>query len=778
MPEPPTTGRLGAGPDGAAEAGKESTLEAKRSWSWIVLAALLAGFRLAGAEPGDVEALLKGVTEIVAPGALVGPVAVFGDKAFVVMTGRSGRHRLPILAAARWGKGRIVLAGHESIFGSTQRPDQRQLVLNIAAWLAGDRPRPVRVLIVDHRQVAPVLKEAGFEVAVVGIGQLAELLAKADVLFISGNHFTPADRAGLREKVAAFIEGGGGYADGIPGWGWKQLHPNLSLADDHGGNRLTARMGLAFADGSVEGTGKEGFLADRIGLDLAHAVCALAALEQQAAGGGKLSKDDLAQVGATLTNACGAVPSGDALLLPKLRALIEKQGAAAVPMPKHPLGLDNPVGRIACVLQNAEMRRAPVEKLAAHPAAAGFPGAVPPEAKRIEKAVTIDTAVPDWASTGLYAAPGEAIEVTLPPQAAAAGLGLRIGAHTDAIWGHDRWSRFPEISYAAPLAAPATRFGNPFGGIVYVTVPRGCKLGRIEVRVKGAVEMPYFVQGETPLHQWRTTIRHRAAPFAELATRKIILTIPASVVRNLDDPEALMWVWDAGLDAIADLAAIPRERERPERLCADQQISAGYMHSGYPIMTHLDVAATLADRDNIVKGGASTSWGFWHELGHNHQSPHWTFAGTGETTVNLFSLYCCERVSNEPVAKNSWLNPPQRNKAVARYFADGAKFSDWCRDPGLSLMFYAQLQQAFGWGAFRRVFAGYRAARGGELPRSDDEKRDQFLVRFSREVGRDLGPFFAAWGIPTSEAARKSLAGLPVWLPPDFKNGIPFTLDP
>lgn len=745
---------------------------------WVLLGALALGPRPAGAEPADVEALLKEVGEAVAPGAVVGPVAVFGDQAFPVLTGRSGRHRLPILAAARWGKGRLVLAGHEGLFGSTQRPGQRQLIINVATWLAGDRPKPVRVLAVDHRQVAPVLKEAGFEVATIGPGQLADALPKAHVLFVSGNQFTAPDRAALREAVAAFIEGGGGYADGIPGWGWKQLNPRLSLAEDHGGNRITARAGLAFADGTVERTGKEGFLADQGGLELTHATRALAALEQQAAGGAKLSKDDLAQVGATLTSACGAVPSGDALLLPRLRALIEKQGAAAVPSPKQPLGLDNPVGRIACVLQNAEMRRAPVEKLAAHPAAAGFPGPVPPEAKRIEKTVAIDTAVLDWASTGLYAAPGEAIEVALPPDAANAGLGLRIGAHTDHIWHHDRWSRFPEISYATALTAPTGRFGSPFGGIIYITVPRGCKLGRIEVRISGAVEMPFFVQGQTPLHLWRTAIRHHLAPFAELATRKIVLTIPSAAVRSLDDPEALMWVWDAALDAIADLAAIPRERERPERICTDQQISAGYMHSGYPVMTHLDVAPTMTDRDKMVKGGASTCWGFWHELGHNHQSPHWTFSGTGETTVNLFSLFCCERVSNEPVAKNSWLNPAQRNKAVAKYFAEGASFDAWCRDPGLSLMFYAQLQQAFGWGAFQRVFAGYRVARPAELPRNDGERRDQFLVRFSREAGRNLGPFFTAWGIPTSEAARNAVAALPLWLPPDFKGGIPFTLDP
>jgi len=732
----------------------------------------------AGADPADLEVLLKGVTEIVAPGCVVGPVAVFGDQAFPVVTGRNGNHRLPIIAAARYGKGRVVLAGHEGLYGSTDRPDQRQLIRNTATWLAGDRPPPIRVLVVDHRQVAPVLEEAGFQVTVAGIDRLADRLPDADVLFISGHHFTPPERAGLREAVARFIEGGGGYFDGIPGWGWLQLNPGLSLAEDHGGNKITARMGLVIADGMMEPTGREGWLADRSGLEWSHAGLALAALEKQASGERPLSREALAQVSHTLTHAAGAVPREDPWLRPKLQAWIEQQGPIAVPSPQQPLTLENPAGRIACVIQNVEMRRAPVEQLRAHPAAASFPGAVPPEAPRVEKVLSLDTSIPDWHSTGLYAAPGEAIEVTLPANAVAAGLGLRIGAHTDTLWHHERWERFPEISYATELRQITTRFGNPFGGIVYVTVPWNCPLGRIEVRIKGAVNMPFFVQGMTPLHLWRSVIRRYPAPWAELATRKIILTVPAAVVRDLDDPEALMWVWDTGLDAIADLAAIPRERARPERLCCDQQISAGYMHSGYPIMTFLDVSPTVVDQDKLVRGGASTSWGFWHELGHNHQAGHWTFGGTGETTCNLFSLFCCERVSHEPVIRNAWLNVPERNKRVQKYFADGSKFEEWCADPGLSLMFYAQLQQAFGWGAFQRLFAEYRAAPPEELPKSDDEKRDQFLVRLSRQVGVNLGPFFQAWGIPTSEPARRSLEDLPTWLPPDFQNGIPFTRDP
>jgi hypothetical protein len=45
------------------------------------------------------------------------------------------------------------------------------------------------------------------------------------------------------------------------------------------------------------------------------------------------------------------------------------------------------------------------------------------------------------------------------------------------------------------------------------------------------------------------------------------------------------------------------------------------------------------------------------------------------------------------------------------------------------------------------------------------EKHEQWMVRMSRATGRNLGPFFERWGVPTGEAARASIADLPEWMP-------------
>jgi hypothetical protein len=196
----------------------------------------------------------------------------------------------------------------------------------------------------------------------------------------------------------------------------------------------------------------------------------------------------------------------------------------------------------------------------------------------------------------------------------------------------------------------------------------------------------------------------------------------------------------------------------------DRQISAGYMHSGYPIMTFLDVAPRFVNLNRLRTKG---DWGMFHEMGHNHQQRDWTFSGTGEVTVNLFSLYvletCCPGAEKHGAVRSDRLE-----KRIRKYFASGAKFDRWKREPFTALCMYIQLRNAFGWDAYKKVFAEYRALPASERPKSDDEKRDQWLVRMSRTVGRDLGAFFQAWGVPTSEKARASIAALPPWMPKGF----------
>ena len=68
----------------------------------------------------------------------------------------------------------------------------------------------------------------------------------------------------------------------------------------------------------------------------------------------------------------------------------------------------------------------------------------------------------------------------------------------------------------------------------------------------------------------------------------------------------------------AELGARPLDVQ-PQRFVTDRQISLGYMHSGYPIMTHLDAAERFVDLERLSTKG---DWGMFHEMGHNLNLSH------------------------------------------------------------------------------------------------------------------------------------------------------------
>jgi hypothetical protein len=381
--------------------------------------------------------------------------------------------------------------------------------------------------------------------------------------------------------------------------------------------------------------------------------------------------------------------------------------------------------------------------------------------------------VPDWHSTGLYAAPGALITVTLPAEAVTKKLALRIGAHSDGLWHKDSWSRWPALSWMRTLDQATTTVANPFGGAVYVVVPRNAGRERVPVKIAGAVEAPLFVLGTTAAEQWKA-VRTAPGPWAELQARRVILTVPSTVVRELEDPTAVLRFWDEAIDAQDALAAWgAEEKRRPERFVCDRQISAGYMHSGYPIMAHMDVADDNVElkllKGNVLSPGG---WGQWHELGHNHQHGWWTPGNQGEVTVNLFSL----RVQQELYGckpEHVWggnLAPKKRHAAIAAFRADSGKGPhNW--DPATGLVFYWQLIDGHGWDVLHRVIASYKIDPPKPEPGNDAQKWDEWLKRYSREAKRDLGPFFKIWRMPVSEAVLDDAARQgPAWLHADLET--------
>lgn len=724
----------------------------------IAIAAVLsAAASTARAQPHPV---LEGVEAIAAPG-VPGPIFITGPDARALVAARAGPGaRAAAVAVSALGKGRVVALGHTGYLdpGNFDEADTGRLLENAMRW-AGGRTDPT-VLCIDNRPLADALTARGFASRPVATRELsARSLAGVHVVALTHAALTAEQRSLLQ----GFARDGGGLVVAGLGWGWHQLNPSRSLYE-HPGTLLLAPAGLGWADGTLEKGGKNRFGIEQLDLTLLNASAALDLLELTPRPAG-LPADAVPQAAASATLAARSVIPGDDIFLPRVEALIQRHSARLIPTPAAPFELRaRALDRFILAASLRRLEVAPADEVTAHPAAAAFPGTVPNDAPRIERTLAIDGDARGWQSTGLYAAPGEVISIDAPPSAK---LRVQIGSHTDRLWHKDAWHRVPEIVRSWPMNSLPCRIASPFGGLIYVLPDERGPSAAVQVTIRDAVAAPRYVHGITTIDQWKSEQRSLAGPWAELETSKLILTVPATAIRTLDDPVALMNFWDRVLDADADLATIPRERRRPERIVADVQISAGYMHSGYPIMTHLDAAAAMTTLKDLQTG--KSAWGLFHELGHNHQSGDWTFDGTVEVTCNLFTLYALDTVCTLPPGQRGHAGVDKPPRTLEEYLAK-PDFAAWKSNPFLALHMYVQMQAEFGWEPFKTVFAQYRNLGKGEGPSNDQEKRDQWMVRFSRTVGRNLGPFFQAWGVPTSDAARASIKDLPEWMPASMQK--------
>ena len=400
----------------------------------------------------------------------------------------------------------------------------------------------------------------------------------------------------------------------------------------------------------------------------------------------------------------------------------------------------------------------PVAQVRAHSAAADFPGMAPTNSPRVMRDFTFSGAKPRWQSAGLYANAGEIVIVT--PQTelpAGATVEIRIGCHTDRLFNDKitSWKRFPSISRTFPLAAGPTQVANAFGGPIFIFVKpaKGKPASDLNftLHFENAVAAPFFVLGKTSVADWKA-IRNAPAPWGELVGRNMILHFPSSQIREMDDPTPLLEWWDKVVAAEDHLVGWPA-RASQERVVPDRQISAGGMHSGYPFMCHLTSAPMITDLTRLSTKG---DWGFFHELGHNHQSPMWSFPGQGEVTVNFFSLYCMEKIVGKPCGTG--------HGAIegAKLFANlDRRFGNL---PSMGafeqLAPFIVLIRNFGWEPLQQTLASYQT-----VPIAKDValelRQAEFVRRYSRNAKADLSAYFKQMGYACPDELREEFSALP-----------------
>ncbi len=319
---------------------------------------------------------------------------------------------------------------------------------------------------------------------------------------------------------------------------------------------------------------------------------------------------------------------------------------------------------------------------------------------------------------------------------------VRIGTTECNITRHDSWNRAPLVTMELPLNKKTTTFASPFGGLVYVIVPNG-KKGTTQVEIGPACPAAWFVDGRDTNETWAEALKKCPAPMAEIESDVLAISVPRADALKASDPQGVLDIWRRVMANDARLTGIPEKRSSPERMCGDVQLCAGYMHSGYPIMIPDHSVVYLLDPATLLKGDVDEVWGFFHEMGHNHQNRDWTFDGSVEVTVNFFSLYNMELICGKKPRQTHKMKGDALRRRVEKWKAGGRSFDEWKQDPFLALYFFMELQEKYGWDAFIKLFAEYRALPQSERPKTDADKRRQWCERFSRVVGEDLTKEFS-----------------------------------
>jgi hypothetical protein len=759
-----------------------------RKLFWYVWLVLVVGkANLVAAQSLDKAALLQGVGKVPVPSEpdFLGTTITLNEQPEIILTAEvvpddpEHSFQLIALASSHLGKGKLLAFSTSAYFRKplVQQAEVQKLLLNCLNWGSSARRKRVQVWGGDDALVALLTQQARAKL----VGTAAALDPSADILMLSQE---VADTAMVR-RIESFVRQGGTLLHGYP-------LPNMPLTplqklSEARFNQLLNQAGLLQSGYIAVKYPKRAFLS----ADPAPRYLGIRnMLESVRAGIYQLPPAPM-QGGYifsyTLEQALGRNPA-DAPIQKRIRqAAHYSPDSLIIPTPEKPvkMGQNYSAYFMQHLLQENQLREHPDPTYVA-PAAATFPGAVPATAARLTTELVVPVQVGFTGnvepspgsrrahSTGLYVPAGKKALIYLTANDSSRKIQAQIGVHDDELTNKPRFTREAfDLTRRFDLTRERTEIYSPYGGLLLLNIPDTTALKQLRIKVQGVVQAPRFQLGKTSLAAWQKTIRQYPAPWAELVSDNISLTVPSASIRTLDDPTKVLAFWDAVLATDAKLAALPTPRRHPERIIVDQEVAYGQMFTtADKIVVPNDEYGCqhMLDANYLWKNG---SWGHFHELGHRHQFHNIDFEGLGEVTVNLYTMYVFDKLLHRGLYANNHerLRSKQHvTEVVTHYLANSPSFEKWKDDPFLALAMYVQLIDAFGWEPIEQVYRQYRQLPRSQYPATEAAKRDYWFSAISTATRRNLGPFFAQWRVPVGEEAAKAVTSYPTWLPSEMQK--------
>ncbi|MCU5601536.1 M60 family metallopeptidase [Bacillus wiedmannii] len=357
--------------------------------------------------------------------------------------------------------------------------------------------------------------------------------------------------------------------------------------------------------------------------------------------------------------------------------------------------------------------------------------------------------------TGLYAKPNEQITIHVEGNQ---DIQVYIGTYSyDASWRED--SKIKSFT----LKPGINTIQSPNGGMIYFYNKQ--QGGTIRTTITaGGTTTPFFELGKHTKQDLINMLdQYPNAHAVELKGERVLITAsPARVKKYLlgsnTDPVQLLKKMDEATRIQDKVAGLSEEQvdKHYVHYVEENHSPDYYMYAtSYRTAYVGDAIQYVLDINKFVTDG----WGPWHEAGHLRQQSPWKFYNMTEVQNNIYSL-SVEKAFNQPSnLEKSGIYP----KAF-QYLEQVNKNYDEISDVFVKLVMLWQLQLAYGEDFYPKLHQLYRDMPSSELPQTDENKKQLFMISASKVAKQNLIPFFEQWGLrPNNDTIQKVAAlGYPI----------------
>ncbi|NIF26947.1 hypothetical protein F3J44_11235 [Pantoea sp. Tr-811] len=370
----------------------------------------------------------------------------------------------------------------------------------------------------------------------------------------------------------------------------------------------------------------------------------------------------------------------------------------------------------------------------------------------------------DWQPLGFHLNAYTGLEVTVTGDPQGAVLEMVVGTPSLVLpWRHNE----AEQAFITQKLHPGKNTViSPKNGLLSVRFVKDTSpASAVELTLGPQAEpIPFYQLGTTNDAQWQHMLQASTIPLAQLVSDKVVLVGTLESVRKANEnyPWALLDIYQQGIDAQNRSAGLnactpPNDPSSLRPLVVETRQGANPFASNY--IAGLPYPADYAFNAENVRG----KWSIWHELGHQRQSPIWTWnpGVLGEVTVNVYTLAALRHWFGDdfPVPLGGPTSAYWDKVVVYLAAADEDRDFENLEKVGSDITgsMFEQMRRAFGDGFYPKL---EQAIRQYADPISPGPRKQLFQVEASGAANADLSDYFIRWGLRPDEQTLAAIKAL------------------